>query len=516
MGNNLARYNSTSPPSHKRVLLGSVCVLALALALGCSPATAKDRDEHKSKSKDAEHSKEPFGNLPKGPLQIFISINQQKVHLYSDGTHVADALVATGVPGHATPMGLFSVIEKDRYHHSNIYSGAPMPYMQRITWSGVAMHEGPGVGHVASHGCIRMPHEFVSRLWLITKLGVRVVIARPELKPTDFADSHLFVHKEPPPPAPTAAIPADAVKTAQTIDSSTKTDAVDSPLPAAQTPDSDLIKAAKAVALGVATGLDAAEPAKAADAATDSVGAIASEPGKHVSASTDVPKPAAPQTIGANAPAAPTTAQPGEPVKSTAADTPTVKPVEPETDAAASAGAEPEAVPMPLPKPDRLVKAAAEKGAPIAIFVSRRLGKIYVRQNFAPVFSAKVAIAHPEQPMGTHLFTAMEYKDDNSTFRWNVVTLPPEQPKARHSDDDDDDSRAARRAREKRKAEAEAAAAATPPVQTPAEALARIDIPQDVIEQISEMIVPGSSLIVSDQGLGEETGEYTDFIVVTR
>ena len=72
--------------------------------------------------------------------------------------------VATGVPGHADAEGVFSVIERDRFHHSNIYSGAPMPFMQRITWSGVALHEGAGIGHPASHGCIRMPHEFAARL----------------------------------------------------------------------------------------------------------------------------------------------------------------------------------------------------------------------------------------------------------------------------------------------------------------------------------------------------------------
>src|SRR6516162_7161542 len=86
--------------------------------------------------------REPFGQIQKGPLQIFISINQQKLHLYSDGVHVADTSIATGVPSLPTPLGVFSVVQKQVFHRSNIYSGAPMPYMQRITWSGVAMHEG--------------------------------------------------------------------------------------------------------------------------------------------------------------------------------------------------------------------------------------------------------------------------------------------------------------------------------------------------------------------------------------
>src|SRR5579885_356165 len=136
----------------RHLLLGSVGIIGvgLMLALNTSPASAKIK--HKHPRKQVEHlTKEPFGNIPNGPLQIVISINEQKLHLYSDGKHVADALVATGVPGHLTPLGVFSIIERDRYHHSNLYSNAPMPYMQRITWSGVALHQGPGVGHQASH-----------------------------------------------------------------------------------------------------------------------------------------------------------------------------------------------------------------------------------------------------------------------------------------------------------------------------------------------------------------------------
>ncbi len=144
-------------------------------------------------------SKESVTDIPKGPLQIFISINQQKLHLYGGGVHVADTSIATGVPSHPTPLGVFSVIQKQLFHRSNIYSNAPMPYMQRVTWSGVAMHEGQNIGHPASHGCIRMPHDFAVRLYRLTKLGTRVIIARSELKPVEFADPHLFVHKEKPP-----------------------------------------------------------------------------------------------------------------------------------------------------------------------------------------------------------------------------------------------------------------------------------------------------------------------------
>jgi hypothetical protein len=92
-------------------------------------------------------------------------------------------------------MGVFSVIEKQIYHESNLYSSAPMPYMQRITWSGVAMHQGVVPGHPASHGCIRLPREFAQRLWRITKVGARVIIAHDEAHIADIASPRLFAGK---------------------------------------------------------------------------------------------------------------------------------------------------------------------------------------------------------------------------------------------------------------------------------------------------------------------------------
>ena len=119
--------------------------------------------------------------LPPGPLHIVISIKQQRLTLYANGQPFAHSPVSTGVPGHPTPQGVFSVIQKNLHHRSNIYSAAPMPYMQRITWSGVAMHQGMVPGYPASHGCIRLPREFAQRLWGITRVGARVIIAQDDV-----------------------------------------------------------------------------------------------------------------------------------------------------------------------------------------------------------------------------------------------------------------------------------------------------------------------------------------------
>jgi hypothetical protein len=166
---------------------------------------------------------------------------------------------------------------------------------------------------------------------------------------------------------------------------------------------------------------------------------------------------------------------------------------------------------LPAAKPSELVRGAT--GPPIAVFVSRKTSKVYVRRQFAPLFDAPVVIAHPERPLGTHVFTAMEYLADGSTFRWNLISLPGESS-ARGRDDDRPQAGSGKtRQREQR---AVKPVLDPPPPETAQGALARIEIPQDVIERISELMVAGSSLVVSDHDLGDETGQGTDFIVVTH
>src|SRR5262249_41509159 len=141
----------------------------------------------------------PFDGQAKGTLQIVISIANQRLSLYSNGTKIAGAPVSTGTAAKPTPTGVFSIIQKDRYHHSNLYGDAPMYYMHRIPWSGVAMHEGVLPGVPASHGCIRLPTEFVSKLWQVSKLGIRVIVSRPDVVPRDIDHPNLFGPKEKPP-----------------------------------------------------------------------------------------------------------------------------------------------------------------------------------------------------------------------------------------------------------------------------------------------------------------------------
>ena len=132
---------------------------------------------------------------PQGPLIIAISIERQVLKVYDANGYFAETPISTGMRGHSTPMGVFSVIQKHKCHRSNIYSGAPMPYMQRITWSGVAMHAGVLPGYPASHGCIRMPMSFATKMWGWTRMGARVVVTPGELAPESFSHPLLATQK---------------------------------------------------------------------------------------------------------------------------------------------------------------------------------------------------------------------------------------------------------------------------------------------------------------------------------
>ena len=175
---------SSAAPTAASSDIGSIASQPTDLWTNVTVALATKRTaDRPDKNKTARTDKTPV--IPPGPLQIVVSTNTQRVKLYANGQEVAQAPVSTGTASHPTPMGLFSIIQKNRHHVSNLY-GAAMPYMQRITWSGSAMHQGPLPGYPASHGCIRLPVDFAAMLWKTTKLGARVVIAKDETRPVDI------------------------------------------------------------------------------------------------------------------------------------------------------------------------------------------------------------------------------------------------------------------------------------------------------------------------------------------
>jgi hypothetical protein len=327
-----------------------------------------------------------------------------------------------------------------------------------------------------------MSHDFAVRLYAVSKLGAEVFITNSELAPREFADPHLFVHKDPTPPAPALAAASVTRPSALAQDLRTATDA------AVGTAHDDK------PAAEISTSTDTApneKPATESSVAADTAHNI--KPAPEHAATSEI----------ASVPKVPAEASPVADI----ANPPLPAPARPASVAPTPlrlATASPDAVPEP---PRQIAAVTHISKLPIAIFISRKTAKIYVRQDFEPVFSAPITIEQPDQALGTFVFTALQYLPDQSGFVWNVVAMPAEQAKTAPI------GKGAQRARRNETAVKEVIA---PPTESPAEALARLEIPQDALDRISQMIVPGSSLILSDQGLGDETGEGTNFIVVTH
>ena len=123
-----------------------------------------------------------------GPVTIVVSLPEQMLHVYRGDVRIGRATISSGKPGHDTPPGVYEILEKDRVHHSNKYNSAPMPYMQRLTWDGIALHSGRNPGYPASHGCIRLPDEFAAELFEITERGGRVIVADE----TNFSEAVVY------------------------------------------------------------------------------------------------------------------------------------------------------------------------------------------------------------------------------------------------------------------------------------------------------------------------------------
>jgi len=179
------------------VLAATAALMALLPVL---PADAAGKQE------DQERASEAAQRDAGEPVMAIVSIKGQRVTIYDADGWTLRAPVSSGVTGRETPAGVFAVVEKDKDHHSSLYDDAWMPNMQRITWSGIALHGGPLPGYAASHGCVRLPYAFAEKLFDKTRIGFRVIISPTDTEPVDFSDPKLFV----PNPEVIAAAPAKA------------------------------------------------------------------------------------------------------------------------------------------------------------------------------------------------------------------------------------------------------------------------------------------------------------------
>lgn len=481
----------------------SLLLGALALASGPSLAQSRTKPDRKAE--------EPQVSLTGPAMLAVVSIRDQRISVYDAAGNAVRARVSSGQTDYETPVGIYSILQKNKDHYSNLYDDAQMPFMQRLTWSGIALHAGALPGYPASHGCVRLPYKYAEQIFGLAKIGTRVVVARENVAPSPIEHSMLFkptvaglqvaatpIAYEPDAELALAPFTPDLrnwperqalyeqLKTTATA----KTSEAEAAAPELE----QLQKAMKereSVRAKTAKALKRAEKAKSkTDGWVESVNkriASAKSDRARKSAETELPKAqaAADKANKAfDAAKLPDDAAAAELAKATDAFNVSNAVKKKATDAA---------------------KEARRKVLPVSVFVSLKTQRVYVRQGHEAVMDMPITVTDPFRPIGTHTFTALDFKGTGDDVRWNVVTIEP-----RKADDFDDGWDGDRRSRR-------TASADIPPptdVEKAKAALDRITLPREVIDQVSQYVWPGSSLIVSDEELSKEAGEATDFVVL--
>jgi hypothetical protein len=501
----------------RRLSLPAILTIAAAAALTGLTGEVSARESARS-------GEETAPRVAGEPIMAIVSIKSQNVTFYDADGWIWKAPVSTGVKGRETPAGVFALLQKNIDHRSNLYDDAHMPHMQRLTWNGIAMHGGPLPGYAASHGCVRMPYDFASRLFDKTRIGMRVIISPDDAPPVEFTHAALLVpNAEAVAAAPVRAetLAREAAEAAKAVDETKKAakqaardaDSAKATLRKAErqksSADADLASAEKALDKARSGEAKAQEQRlKAAGKATDAVAKL------------DIGKADTDATVEAAAKRA--DAAKAERQKSSAdadlaaaekalasAQSNVAKSEERRLKAAAKAteaATKLDTIKAEVPpKIDAAIKAAADakeavtrktdtaKAAedaklalvPVSIYISRATQKLYVRRNtqkawpdggevFDSSIEVPITIRDPERRIGTHIFTAMAPGD--AGLRWSAVSI-----------ENEDGAKAA---------------------------LDRVSIPKDVLDRIAPTALPRSSIIVSDEPLSRETNYRTEFVAV--
>lgn len=510
-------------------------VFALTGALTCLGIAAGPAIAQSSRYKTPSVQTRAPQASNRGALVAVISIARQRITIYDGHEVIATAPVSTGRSGYDTPQGVFSIIEKKEEHFSNLYDDAPMPFMQRITWSGVALHAGSLPGYPASHGCIRLPHSFAERLFGLTRMNMRVVIVPYDAEPTAISHPVLFQPRlagapaiQPRDIAPAPVKPDAPQPPRPPVDIGVSPMMLGAGLPKIPLPEvatvrppaipavTSVVEAARlqrqAASLRAAAALKAVTDAKgrikgvqiaarSAQIAAGRADILARRSVQRAIYAGHLVTRARNDDARAKADAAHVKAIQDAAAATTAAEaaraSAQAKLIEAKAAVDAIKGLEAERV-----QAAKAALAAARLTEPVSVFVSARTGRLYVRQGRAPVFDVPVAIKDPRRPIGTHVFTATEATSKGDGVRWSVINVAaPGQAAPQPS---------GRRERNK-----------VIPPPAPAQALGlaaleRLEIPAEALDRITPYVQVGTSLIISDLGPSIETGQGTDFVVQTR
>jgi hypothetical protein len=394
------------------------------------------------------------------PIMAIVSLRDQQITVYDDKGWIMRAPVSSGQRERETPAGIFTILQKNADHYSNIYDDAFMPHMQRLTWSGIALHGGALPGYPASHGCVRMPYDFAEKLFGLTRLGMRVIVSPGAAEPVPIDVSALL--------RPKTGVLAAAASAAETAEREAAARAEKArsfamrahrEWVAAMVPvrrmETLRLKAEwnagladRAAASATAEGQQQAEEARAGAQARIRELEVQLAAGKEELA----PKAAAMTHAREAALAA-------EELRVQAAET---------------------------------AMKAARALEPVSIFISRKTRRLYVRQSREPIFEAPVTFTDGDRKIGTHIFTAIG--SVGGDLRWNVVSIGghPGKSAAKKNVGKND---------------------MLPASENATAALGRIIIPGEALDFIAERVRPRSSFIISDEALSPEAGEATEFIV---
>ncbi|MTI42286.1 L,D-transpeptidase [Roseibium hamelinense] len=358
------------------------------------------------------------------PLHMLVSLDDQKIDVYRGGELIRTSPISSGKKGYSTPTGVFSILEKRRRHFSNLYDDAPMPYMQRLTWSGVALHQGHLPGYPASHGCVRMPRDFAKDLFALTKRGAQVIVTNEHAEPRR----------------------------------------VDHPvLPQPYVPATTLVSLSPAV-IGFDAGLRGSLTSAALQENIQTV-----EPNPYFEHPLRM------------------IITPNKPINK-------VKTVQRLLNRLGYRAGPVDGV---IGRKTRAAIALFQEGAELPIngnmsdFIVARIfqeagyekplnATLRVRRKFREVYSAPVFIENPDVHVGTHVFTALGFKEGEARVSWISVRA---------------EDRGER---------------------TPHAILDRVDLPEKVRKDLGKILTPGTSLIITERSFKRHTDLGTDFVVMTR
>jgi hypothetical protein len=487
--------------------LAAALVLASALLSAAMVAGRPAQAQDNAGERDAEET----STLPGPAALAVVSLRDQRISVYDATGRAIRARVSSGQTDYETPVGVYSILQKNRDHYSNLYDDAEMPFMQRLTWSGIALHAGALPGHPASHGCVRLPYDFADRIFGLSKIGTRVIVAGEDVAPSEIDHPALWK-----PTTPGGGRPA-TTQIAYTPDEDAAGRAFTPDLtdwPERQALFDRLASAAAAKAIEA----DAAAPEL--DELTKARDAKAAAHAKTTKAvkRAETAKQKAERTSASAARRVAETRSDKARKSAESAATKAAEALRKADEKLAAAKALDEAAGAELARATaafdvadavkKTARAAADeakrKTLPMSVFVSLKAQRLYVRQGHEPVLDMPISIAEPEKPIGTHVFTAMDYNGDGNDVRWSVVSL---RPRPRLATDTTPPTARKRRA-----------AAEMPPPPTdlgPATAaLDRVTLPPEIVARASEYVWPGTSLIISDEELSKETGKATDFVVL--